>query len=351
MEFDFKFCEPDFEKFAAVIRGDKMPSKVHLFEHEIDEPFQRSLFSELSDFDFDTDAIGRIRQDIEFRYLAGYDCATLWGSFQNNITVRPLAKEERTWAQEGSGVISSRKDFESIDWDKIRPDERIGEVYRVNLKPGMRCVMCSPLWHKVMDVLLGHNNLFMKVIEEPNLVKDIIDAWGEKVYAFYSTYIGENFVGGIFHGDDLGHKTGTLIRPSIIRAMLVPWFKRFSDLAHGKGKIFLLHSCGNIYSLIEDFIEDVGIDAFHSFQDTILPVTEFKRNYGKRIGVLGGVDVDKLARMKEEELRSYLRGILEICMEGGRYAFGSGNSVTDYIPVKNYLIFLEEAKRFSQLLR
>jgi uroporphyrinogen decarboxylase len=30
-------------------------------------------------------------------------------------------------------------------------------------------------------------------------------------------------------------------------------------------------------------------------------------------------------------------------MEGGRFALGSGNSVTNFVPVENYLIMLDEA--------
>lgn len=54
---------------------------------------------------------------------------------------------------------------------------------------------------------------------------------------------------------------------------------------------------------MEDLINDVKIDAFHSFQDTIIPVGEFKGRYGGRIATLGGVDMDKLCRLDEEGLR------------------------------------------------
>ena len=93
---------------------------------------------------------------------------------------------------------------------------------------------------------------------------------------------------------------------------------------------------------MEDLISDVKIDARHSFEDAIMPVTEVKKRYGDRIAILGGVDVDKLCRFEEKELRSYVRGILEKCMPGGGYALGTGNSVANYIPVKNYLIMLDE---------
>jgi len=59
--------------------------------------------------------------------------------------------------------------------------------------------------------------------------------------------------------------------------------------------------------------------------------------------VLGGVDVNKLCRLKEKELRPYVRDILDKCMPGGGYALGSGN----YIPIENYLIMLDEGAKWG----
>ena len=119
-------------------------------------------------------------------------------------------------------------------------------------------------------------------------------------------------------------------------------------MAHEQDKMFWLDSCGNILEIMEDLIEDVGIDAFHSFQDVIIPVAEFKKRYQDRIATLGGIDVDKLVRLDESNLRKYTRKILDECMLGGRYALGSANSITNYVPIKNYLAMLEEGLRWGK---
>lgn len=92
---------------------------------------------------------------------------------------------------------------------------------------------------------------------------------------------------------------------------------------------------------MDDLVDDVRIDAFHSFQDVIMPVAEFSEKYGHKVAALGGVDMDKLARMNESELREYVRDILSGCMPG-RFALGSGNTVANYLPPENYLAMLDE---------
>jgi len=54
-----------------------------------------------------------------------------------------------------------------------------------------------------------------------------------------------------------------------------------------------------------------------------------------------------LCRQDEEGLRKYIRKILDNCMAGGRFALGSGNSITNFVPVKNYLAMLDEANRWG----
>ena len=145
----------------------------------------------------------------------------------------------------------------------------------------------------------------------------------------------------------MGFKTATLIDPKFLRKYIFPWNKKMAQLAHDNDLLYFLHSCGNIESLMEDLIEDVKIDAKHSFEDEIMPVTQFKGKYGKRIAILGGVDVDKLCRLGETELRAYVRNIIDTCMQGGGYALGSGNSVTNYIPLENFFIMLDEGLNMS----
>ena len=100
---------------------------------------------------------------------------------------------------------------------------------------------------------------------------------------------------GLFPGDDMGFRTATLVSPKALRTYTLPWHKRFAAMAHERGLVYCLHSCGNLATIMEDLIDDVKIDAKHSYEDVIIPVEDFQARYGSRIGVIGGLDVDRLA--------------------------------------------------------
>ena len=96
-----------------------------------------------------------------------------------------------------------------------------------------------------------------------------------------------------------------------------------------------------------DYAETVRIDAKHSFEDVIQPVEDFHRRWGHKMAAIGGVDIDILARRTEADVVSRTKQILEACAPRGGYAAGSGNSVTNYIPVDNYLAMIETIHRFN----
>jgi uroporphyrinogen decarboxylase len=145
----------------------------------------------------------------------------------------------------------------------------------------------------------------------------------------------------------MGFRGGPLISPDDLREFVLPGHKLMAELSHRAGRPYLLHSCGNLDLIMEDLITEVGIDARHSFEDTIEDVVTAKRRYGDRIAILGGIDVDFLCRSSEQDIRSRVRTTLDECLPGGGYCLGSGNSIANYIPVDNYLAMLDEGRKYT----
>jgi uroporphyrinogen decarboxylase len=66
-----------------------------------------------------------------------------------------------------------------------------------------------------------------------------------------------------------------------------------------------------------------------------------------RIALLGGIDIHLLCIFNEAQVREHVRNVLRICMAGGGYALGTGNSVPNYVPFENYLAMLDEGRKFA----
>jgi len=374
--FPLKNPSPDFETFKEVLMGERKPTRVHFVELAIDFEVMNFVAEKLMKQKFPAYPIWEkkvkmfregkdvsqlmeeeklyFKNVINFYYSMGYDYVPTWEPSAlllvaiSRARVTVTAGRKRAWVEETEGLIKSWEDFENFPWERIKLDvDDYFKFFCDNLPEGMKITVTSSLYEWVGERLLGYVGMFRKLYREPDLVKAVFDKWGQILYDQYEKAVSFDCVGAIFHGDDLGYKKGTMLSPDMLREIVFPWFEKYSSLAHRHGKMYWYHCCGNVLRVMEDLIEDVKIDAFHSFQDVIIPVWEFKKKYGDRIAVLGGVDVDKMARLDKEALRRYVRKILNKCMPGGRYALGSGNSVTNYVPPENYLLMLEEGLKWK----
>jgi uroporphyrinogen decarboxylase len=193
--------------------------------------------------------------------------------------------------------------------------------------------------------LMGYVPFAMLLKDDPALVQAVADKVGEMLVSIYSTTAEIPRVGAQWIGDDMGFRTSTMVSPEDLQCYVFPWLRKLADIAHAHAMPFLLHSCGNLRQIMDQLIHDVKIDAKHSFEDVIQPVTEAKRLYGDRIALLGGVDVHCLCSSSEEEVRAYTRRLIETCAPGGGWALGTGNSVANYIPLRNYLAMLDEGRK------
>jgi len=171
-------------------------------------------------------------------------------------------------------------------------------------------------------------------MDDPQLVDDLAEKLTQIVEHTVDKAAAHPATGAIFYADDMGYNNGPFLSPGIMREIFFPKLKRIVDACHKHNKPFLLHSCGTIELLMEDLVEMVGIDARHSFQDNAERVEPFYTKYRDRIGVLGGLDMDLLTRGTPEAVRARTKEILDICGPEGRYAMGSGNSVTNFCKIE-----------------
>jgi len=130
----------------------------------------------------------------------------------------------REWADEGVGVIASWKDFETFPWDRMRLHLDTHYDFLSKTVPhGMKAMAFGSLYEPVLERLLGFEGLFYLLYDDPELVKQVTERWARILGDFYEDAIERDVVGGIFHGDDLGYKTGTMVSPSVLRKMFLPW--------------------------------------------------------------------------------------------------------------------------------
>ncbi len=364
--------QPNIQRFLDAILGRKVPEKVPMVEYLIDNVVMQPILEETlgrtwvqpSDKDeymggqMELSKEGRASTQafldnvIAFWYHMGYDFVRVEVSLPlpavshvTHDTAEGHQDLNRAWQGMTQGTINTWEDFEKYPWPEINDNcFFIHEHICGQLPDGLGFITCHAGGvYEHVSRLLGYEGLCLMLHDNPELLKAVTDKLGELIEEYNRRLLQFEGVAVIFQGEDLGFNTQTLIPPDDIRQYFLPWHKKYAQMCHDAGRPYFLHSCGEVTSIMDDLIDDVKIDAKHSFQDNIMPVAQWKERYGDRIAMLGGVDVDKLTSYEPAQVRKYVREIIEQCAPGGRFAIGSGNSIPSYIPPENYLAMVEEA--------
>ena len=255
----------------------------------------------------------------------------------------------RKFINEHTGPITSWKDFEAYPWpDPKNFSTSALEWYQKNLPDDM-CIIggLTGSIAEYLSWLMGFETLCYALYDQPDLVEAIFSRYLDLALRETKLTLEFNRVKVIWGSDDMGYRSGPLLSPKAMRKFVLPGHKKLAQRCHDAGRLYILHSCGKLDTIMEDLIEDVKIDGKHSYEDTIMDVREAKAMWGDRISILGGIDVDFLCRSDEMAIRRRVRETLEICHPPGGYCLGTGNSVANYIPLKNYLVMLDEGRKFS----
>lgn len=353
---DFPKPAPDFERLRKAMLRESEPDRLPFFEIQIDPELMSALLGKPVPSPFDTDPEQikvKLLRDIELMHRLGYDYITVWsmpvlpGNFMLADDTAALSRNFRAWQAETEGPIASRKDFESFIWPDLSKKKYTRfEFVAKNLPEGMKIVAALPGPFETTRGLMGITSLCYLLHDDYSLVADVFARVGEMTLQAVKNLSAIDDVGAVVLAEDIGSKNDLMMSPDLFRSLVLPWHKRVGQALHERDKIFILHSCGKIEKLMEDFISEVKIDARHSFEDQVTPIEEAKRLYGERIAVLGGVDMDLLARGSEEDVRRRVREIAAVCAPGGGFGLGTGNSATNYISPGNFLAMLDEGRKF-----
>jgi uroporphyrinogen decarboxylase len=351
---------PDWEALVRCIRREGTPKRVHNIELFLDGEVQQAVcerFGLVEQLDL-ADPYFDLKRQIAIQRFLGYDyvrCGV------ENLDM-PLNRSKvadtadlqrasgRNYMEEHHGPITNWDEFEAYPWpDPAKATTRALEWYEKNLPDDMCVIGSGGFAHfaEYVTWLMGYETLCYALYDQ----RDLVTAISEKLIWMYDIIVQRilqfDRVKIVWGSDDMGFKTGTLISPKDTRAFVLPGHKRMAEFSHGAGRPYLLHACGNLTTIMPDLLDDVKIDARHSFEDTIETVVEAKRKYGNRIALLGGLDVDFMCRSDEAAIRRRVRETLDACMPGGGYCLGTGNSVANYIPLDNYLAMLDEGRRYA----
>ncbi len=144
--------------------------------------------------------------------------------------------------------------------------------------------------------------------------------------------------------EDMCYNAGPLMSPRLFKQILVPQYRRITDLLHRYGVDLIWVDCdGKIEKLLPLWLE-AGINCMFPIEVGTWggdPVA-YRREYGRDLRLMGGFDKRILAGPREGIAREIER-LAPLVEEGGYIPF-CDHLVPPDVPLANYLFYLETAR-------
>jgi len=157
--------------------------------------------------------------------------------------------------------------------------------------------------------LRGFQEFMGDLIEEREYVEKLLDVITEHTMKIIDKYA-QFKVDGIYICDDFGLQNNLMMSPATFREVFKPRYKKMIDAAHKHGMKFILHSCGYIIDIIDDFIE-IGLDCLQLDQLEIMGLENLAEKFAGRIAFFNCVDIQSvMPRNDHTEIYEYGRRLV-----------------------------------------
>lgn len=340
--------EPSFDRLRAAIVRDRLPDRVPMAEGGVDVNIMEAFLGR---------PIDGLKTYAEFWRQAGYDYVILQVRGQPLADSAQIAISEgrlraHRQASESTGAVGQVVDwraFEAYPWIDMNGVylKDVDEMERC-LPDGMKIIVnVGPIFSGTWRCM-GLETFSLACGEQPDLVKAVVDKMGDLTVRIVDAVAGRDSVGGIWLGDDMAYTSGLMASPAFFRSHIFPHYRRIGDVCRRYDKIYINHSDGDRSAVIEDLI-GCGIQALHPNEPTSVDIFELKHRWGKRVSFIGNVDVDLLARGTPEQVKKYVKYLIDNVAPGGGFALSSGNSVTGDVPLANYKAMIETTLQYGAI--
>lgn len=190
--------------------------------------------------------------------------------------------------------------------------------------------------------MMGFEDFLVSLMVDMDEAREVIDLIVQRNCS-YAEDLAELGIEAVFLSDDIAGNDGILISPEKYREIIKPSMKKIIDAC---GDMYVIyHSDGNIDPVLPDLIE-IGIDGFQSIEYGQMDLRQTREKY-RNLALFGNVDMSIIHLGTPEEIDNLVREAVEAGSSGGGYAVCSDNSIPAFIPVENFMAYVDAVRRYT----
>ncbi len=206
---------------------------------------------------------------------------------------------------------------------------------------------------ELIQYLLGLENLFIKLYDDPKLIHWLLDKVTEVMIGIYGSFMEEigEYMDCVLYFSDLGEQRSTIVSPKTWREFAKPREAEIvKALKRNSNAKVAFHTCGSCWDLMDDLVE-IGVDVLNPVQTSAAKMDPFKlkEKYGDVMSFWGGVDTQTvLTKGTPEQVVEESKKIICALGQGGGYLFGSCHNIQNNVSPENIIALFKSGYDFGK---
>ena len=187
---------------------------------------------------------------------------------------------------------------------------------------------------------MGVENIAVMLYDDADFIQMMMDHLGDLTVAVLERVVFDVQFDFAVMWEDMAYKTASLISPAHVRKLMLPNYRKVTDLLHRAGiDIVMLDSDGNVEELIPIWLE-AGINYIYPMEVAAgMDVVKLRREFGRDLVMGGGMDKRILASTPEA-IDAMIDEKRDLILEGG-YVPGCDHALPPDISWANFLHYRE----------
>ncbi len=190
---------------------------------------------------------------------------------------------------------------------------------------------------------MGVDNFCMALADDPSLVSEILEKYAEWTMSLME-WVNEIGFDLVWSFDDIAFRTAPLFSPEVFREIFLPVLRKASSTIKLP---WIYHSDGNLMPILDDLLT-LGMSGLHPVEPEAMDIEKLKLDYGRRICLLGNINVHHLATRSPEEIDEEVKERISCIALGGGYIVSSSNSIPSYAKPENFLAMAKAIQKYGK---
>lgn len=317
------------DRFMLALTGSGIPDRVPYFEYGIDSEVVRAAFGDCPS------------DPLELNRLVGKVDLEFWR--------KPPTFSRTETSAEGRGfhrgLINDREDYREFFQLPPAIDQQRLEGARqfVENKGEFAAGLVVSLTADSVLLSMGFESFALAVHLDPGLIAEMMDRYVDWTLEVLEAFQALDF-DFVLTGDDIAHKTAPFMSPEFFGDVMYPRMRRVADAIK---RPWIAHCDGNLMPIIEEWLS-LGMSGIHPIEPGAMDIFELKQRFGRRVTLLGNIDINILSLGTPSEVRREVQTKMERLAPGGRYVAASSTSIPNYVKPENFRALVEAIEEFGR---